>query len=220
MRIIMLAATAALIAFATPALATGNNNGPSNNCNGNGSCSQDTVNNTTNKGGNAAAGAVGIGGDGGQGGQGGQGGEGGNATQGQKQALKNDVKQSVNVEGDSYEAPRMVHLAPAVNVAPSANCALATGGSVGVLDLFSVGGSHSYIDEGCAMREAIRLGMSSNDPRVQSAASARLLEMLNGDEQQTSSVSTGTKQTAATGNPDWCSDPGRYAKFNGELFCN
>lgn len=66
----ILAVTLAL-AFGT-AFATGNNNGPTNNCNGNGSCSQDTTNIITS-----------------QGGAGGQGGQGGSVTI-QKGAISNE----------------------------------------------------------------------------------------------------------------------------------
>jgi hypothetical protein len=172
----------ALLSVVNVASATGNST-PSNNCNGNGSCSQDTVNNTSNNTTN-------------------QGGGGGSASiqkgavqntieteinvsnkqgqiqgqqQGQAQSIKNSGNSNsnasasvgeganansnntnVSVGGDTYEAKRNpVATAYAPSIAPTANCALSINAGIQVMGF---GGSFgkAYTDENCVALEAVR----------------------------------------------------------------
>lgn len=69
----------------------------------------------------------------------------------------NNSSQSVNVEGDTYEAQKRnpVATAYAASIMPTAVCALSTsGGAQGVGFGFSLGGS--YIDDNCMLLEQVR----------------------------------------------------------------
>jgi hypothetical protein len=78
--------------------------------------------------------------------------------QGQNQSTTNanNASQTVNVQGDNFEVPRIpVSTAYAPMIAPTANCALGVSGGVQTVG-FGASFGKAYIDENCAKLEKIR----------------------------------------------------------------
>lgn len=79
-----------------------------------------------------------------------------NAQQAQSTENANNSKQSVTVNGDTYEAAHIpVSTAYAPNVSPTAVCALSASGGLSV-STFSISGGGTWIDENCVLLEQVR----------------------------------------------------------------